>query len=112
MRPLLIAVTLVLGGAALCVPGLRAQTATAVTIDMRDYAFEPHETSVAAGTTVRWVNHDDAPHHVITESTKTLDSGLIAPGSVFAFTFSAPGRYEYRCAVHPTMLGIVNVRVP
>jgi plastocyanin len=110
MRRLVIAAMSIAAGMALAAPQLDAQPAVVVTIDMQDYAFEPHATAVAAGTTVRWVNHDETPHHVITEGSKAVDSGLIAPGSVFSVVFSAPGRYEYRCAVHPTMLGVIDVR--
>jgi plastocyanin len=110
MRPLLSVAIAILASTMIWAQGLRAQPAVTVTVDMQDYAFEPHETGVAAGTAVRWVNRDDAPHHVVTETTKTVDSGLIAPGSTFTFTFAQHGRFEYRCAVHPTMLGIINVR--
>jgi plastocyanin len=110
MRRLLIAAAAVAVEMLLAVPQLRAQPGVIVTIDMQDYAFEPHTAAVAAGTMVRWLNHDDTPHHVVTEQSKTVDSGLITPGSAFSFTFSAPGRFAYRCAVHPTMLGVIEVR--
>ena len=37
--------------------------ANVVTID--NFTFTPPELTVAVGTTVKWVNHDDIPHNVI-----------------------------------------------
>ena len=36
--------------------------ATEIKID--NYSFMPQDITVAAGTTVSWVNHDDVPHTV------------------------------------------------
>lgn len=90
--------------------GLRAQGAA--TVEMRDFAFAPHEWTVTAGTSVRWVNFDDVPHHVVTEGGKLVDSGPIAPGGDFIFAFTQTGRFAYRCAIHPTMLGVITVQEP
>ena len=43
---------------------------------------------------------------------KTIDSGPIAPGKEFTFAFTQAGRFVYRCAIHPTMLGIITVQAP
>ncbi len=32
-----------------------------------------------------------------------FDSGLVADGSTFEFTFDSPGTYLYYCAIHPTL---------
>ena len=37
-------------------------TANLITID--NFTFTPPELTVAVGTTVKWVNHDDIPHLV------------------------------------------------
>lgn len=107
-RPIL-AGAMLIGALALGSPALDAQNA--VTVDMQEFSFQPHEWTVTPGTAVRWVNRDDSPHHVVTEA-KLVDSGAIGPGATFEFTFTQPGRFAYRCAIHPTMLGIVTVRTP
>jgi plastocyanin len=85
-----------------------AETAQVV-ID--NFAYTPREITVAAGTRVTWVNHDDSPHTVTsTAKPRTLDSGAMDTDATFAFTFAAPGTYEYFCAIHPRMTGKVIVK--
>ncbi len=110
MRAAIILVITLTAALAAGTPRLGAQNA--VTVEMRDYAFEPHEWTVTGGAMVRWVNMDDSPHHVVTETNKTIDSGPIAPGKEFTFAFTQAGRFVYRCAIHPTMLGIITVQAP
>jgi plastocyanin len=78
-------------------------------VDIRDFAFEPHEVKVTNGATVRWVNRDSAPHSIAMEGGRPGSSGQLDPGKEHALTFSDAGRFTYRCGVHPTMLGIIVV---
>jgi plastocyanin len=89
-------------------PHLAAQP-PAVVVDMRDFAFEPRDLAIAAGTAVRWVNRDATPHSIVMEGGRPGGSrGTIAPGAEHTFVFREAGRYVYRCGVHPTMLGEVH----
>jgi plastocyanin len=75
-----------------------------------NFAFTPATLTVPAGTTVTWTNHDDIPHTVTSASPpKLFHSGPLDTGDNFAFTFDAPGRYTYFCALHPHMQGTVIV---
>jgi plastocyanin len=77
-------VALLLGpaiGAMLALGTVAAQDATKkdaneITID--NFTFTPKELTVAVGTTVKWVNHDDIPHTVVEKKTtfrsKALDT--------------------------------------
>jgi glucose/arabinose dehydrogenase len=47
----------------------------------------------------------------VTSIDGTFNSGNIAPGRVFNFTFTKPGKYQYQCVIHPSMVGYVNVMV-
>jgi plastocyanin len=38
-----------------------------------------------------------------------FDSGRMAPGATFDFTFAEPGEYPYFCLLHPNMVGTVTV---
>lgn len=80
-----------------------------VVVDIRDFAFEPHEVKVSNGATVRWVNRDPAPHSIAMEGGRPGNSGQLDPGREHAVTFSEAGRFTYRCGVHTTMLGIIVV---
>jgi len=79
---------------------------TEVKID--NFAFAPQRIVVQAGTTVTWINADDAPH-TVASSTKVFKSGALDTEDKFSFTFTTPGTYEYFCSLHPHMTGAVVV---
>jgi plastocyanin len=85
---------------------------SAVTVDIQDFSFQPHERTIQVGSVVHWVNHDDWPHHVAAEDGKSFNSGIITPQKDYRFTFTQAGRFSYRCGVHPTMLGVITVQGP
>src|SRR5215468_4298718 len=76
-----------------------------------NFAFSPREITVALGTRVTWVNHDDVPHTATSSARpRTFDSGALDTDDSFSFVFTAPGTYDYFCAVHPHMTGKVIVK--
>jgi plastocyanin len=88
-----------------------APAAEAARVVIDNFAYAPRELTVAPGTRVTWVNRDDVPHTVTSsERPRALDSGALDTDDTFAFVFSAPGTYEYFCAVHPHMTGKVIVK--
>lgn len=64
--------------------------------------------TVTAGTTVT-ITNDDTADHTWTSTTGAFDSGTLGPGETFEFTFDTPGDYEFFCAIHPGMTGMVTV---
>ena len=93
--------------AAATLPAASARAAeTEVKID--NFAFAPQRIVVQAGTTVTWINADDAPH-TVASSTKVFKSGALDTEDKFSFTFTTPGTYEYFCSLHPHMTGTVVV---
>jgi len=72
-------------------------------------AFVPATISVAAGTTITWTNKD-AIAHTVTSGTNLFDSGSLASGKSFTFTFATAGTYPYYCSIHPTMTATVTVK--
>jgi plastocyanin len=80
---------------------------TEVQIDQ--FTFAPQQVTVKAGTTVTWINDDDAPH-TIASSTKLFKSKPLDTKDKFSFTFTTPGTYEYFCSLHPHMTGAVVVK--
>lgn len=72
-------------------------------------AFTPDDLSVAAGTTVTWINTDSIAH-TSTSNASGWDSGIVAPAGRFSFTFPTAGTFQYHCAIHPGMVGTVIVR--
>jgi len=80
--------------------------AASITID--NFSFTPKEITVAAGTTITWVNHDDVPHTVVSPD-KKFRSKALDTDDQFSFTFTQPGTYAYFCSVHPMMTGKIIV---
>jgi plastocyanin len=92
------------------------------TVEMKLIAYRPEALTVAPGTSVTW-NQKDAGFHTVTSGTVEqgtggvteqpdgkFDSGQLATGKSFTFTFEDAGTYTYFCAVHPaTMRGSVQV---
>lgn len=76
---------------------------------IENFSFTPAEITVTAGTTITWINHDDAPHQV-KSSTDLFRSPAMDTDDQFSFTFTGTGTYEYFCSLHPRMTGKVIVK--
>jgi amicyanin len=95
-------------GAMLAFGSVAAQdAANVITID--NFTFTPPELSVAVGTTVKWVNHDDIPHSVVEKKT-TFRSKALDTDDSYSFTFTNAGTFDYSCGLHPHMVGKVIVK--
>jgi plastocyanin len=94
-------------GSGQCATAAGGTTASA-TVDMAGFAFSPATVSIAAGETVSWTNGDDAPHNA-TMIDGACQTGNLSKGETGALTFTAAGTYGYRCTIHPTMNGTVEV---
>ncbi len=89
-------------------PAESTPPAGATTVQIRDFAFDSASLTIPVGTTVAWTNADAAPH-TVTALDGAFDSGILDPGGGFAWEFSAPGTFPYRCDLHPQMEGSVEV---
>jgi len=77
-------------------------------VSIRDLTFDPMIITVSSGTTVTWYNNDTVDHTVTsTAGPASFDSGVMAPGDTFSFTFTEAGTYDYYCTIHPSMRGQV-----
>lgn len=72
-------------------------------------AYTPDEVNVAVGAQVTWTN-TDAVSHTSTSDVNGWNSGVVAPGGQFSFTFQTGGTFRYHCSIHPGMVGTVVVR--
>jgi plastocyanin len=83
----------------------------AVTVDMKDIKYVPQNVSVKRGGTITWTNSDQVPHTVTKEggAGPEFDSGTIDAGKTYRRTFSAAGRIDYLCTVHPNQKGSITV---
>lgn len=77
------------------------------TVQIVNLHYKPTPLTVAVGETVTWKNEGFIPHTV---TGGELDSGRVRGGGEFSYTFTKPGTFEYRCTIHPSMLGKVIVQ--
>jgi len=94
-------------GAMLAFGTVAAQDANVVMID--NFTFSPKELTVAVGTTVKWVNHDDIPHTVV-NADKLFRSKALDTDDSYSFTFTSAGTFDYFCGLHPYMVGQIIVK--
>jgi len=84
-------------------------------VEMVGTSFSPGTIEVEVGTTVTWVNSSSVIHTVTSgsngESDGTFDSGNVAPGEEFSYTFNEVGEFDYFCIPHYSggMAGTVTV---
>ena len=78
-------------------------------LEIHQFKFLPATVTVAPGTTVTWVNHDEETHTVMS-STGSFASAALEHEQTFNHTFAAPGTYTYFCALHPLMRATVVVK--
>ena len=78
------------------------------TVDIENFAFSPDVVEVLEGTTVTWTNLD-ADSHTVTADDGAFDSGLLAQGESFSYTFDTLGTFPYHCTPHPSMTGDAEV---
>lgn len=81
---------------------------TTIQVSAKNFMFNPATITVKAGATVTWLNLDEEPHTVFSNTGLFRSSALDTKES-FSFTFDKPGTYHYLCTIHPQMLGTIVV---
>jgi plastocyanin len=85
-------------------------TPTAIQVCMVNTAYSPATRTVAAGTTVTWINGDGFSHTVTNDagSTETFNQ-TVGAAATFAHQFNTGGTYNYHCTIHANMHGSIVV---
>lgn len=78
------------------------------TSEIADNKFET-PMKVAVGSEVTWVNTDSIDHNVIAAD-NSFRSDSLDEGDTFVYTFTTAGTFEYACAFHPGMDGVIQVQ--
>ena len=73
------------------------------------FIFSPAVLTIQPNTTVVWKNMTQTPHTVSSDNGTTFDSGTLAPGGAFSFTFKQAGSFAYHCQFHPYMTASITV---
>jgi plastocyanin len=77
-------------------------------IVVKDFMFQPASLQVKLGSTVTWLNKDEEPH-TVTSDTGLFHSGAIDTNESFSFRFDEAGTYHFTCSIHPRMVGTIVV---
>ena len=77
-------------------------------VSIANFAFDPGDVTVGAGTAVTWTNNDGATHRVMADD-ESFDSEDMGQGDTFEHTFDTAGTFSYICGIHPDMKGTVTV---
>jgi len=86
-----------------------APPASEAAVKIDNFSFSPATITIPVGTTVRWTNHDDIPHTVVSDD-KTFKSKALDTDEQFTYTFTKAGTYSYFCSLHPKMTAVVVVK--
>jgi plastocyanin len=86
--------------------------AKGVSVEIKDFAFEPKTVTIRLGQTVTWTNQDSAAHTVVGDGgiDSGIDSGDLSKGKSYSKTFDTEGTLDYHCSIHPQMKGQVIVQ--
>lgn len=76
------------------------------TVLMQDFVYKDKTLTIDKGTTVIFVNKDNAKHTVTSDSGKPLDSKDIGANAQYKFTFDTPGTFPYYCEYHGDKGGV------
>lgn len=94
------------GSVAYASPQAQSETVTVEAADGN--VFVPAEITISVGDTVTWENTDDVSH-TSTSDDGVWQSGNIAPGESYSYTFDEAGTFGYFCEYHQGMVGAVVV---
>jgi plastocyanin len=75
---------------------------------IKDFMYLPMSLTVKAGATITWVNMDDEPHTVVS-NTRLFRSGGMDTNETYSFKFDTPGTYGIVCSIHPRMVATIVV---
>ena len=88
--------------------GANPASAERARVAIKDFMFSPTSLKIKAGTAVTWINQDEEPHTVVSE-TELFRSGGVDTNETFTYTFDKPGTYRFICTIHPRMVGTIVV---
>ncbi|MGD0092009.1 MAG: putative Ig domain-containing protein [Planctomycetota bacterium] len=87
---------------------VRPAGAATANVAIADFSFSPVSVAVNAGDTVTWKNNG-AVTHSTTSDTGAWNSGSLAPGASFSFTFATTGTFPYHDEFYTSMTASVTV---
>lgn len=77
-------------------------------INIKDSSFTPATLTIAAGSTISFVNNTSLPKSIQGIDSNALPKKTIAAGSSYLFTYSNSGIFKYFLAEKPSITGTIN----
>lgn len=82
-----------------------------VVVTQKGQQFTPKAVTLAVGDEIVFVNDDNGTHNVFSESTANpFDLKAQRPGTRTRVAFPKAGQVDVRCAIHPSMRLVVDVK--
>jgi len=78
-------------------------------VSIPGFSFDPPTLTIDQGDIVTWTNNHTVPHTTTSDDGTEWDSGTMAPGATFSYTFTSAGSFPYHCTIHPMMMGTITV---
>ncbi len=78
-------------------------------ISIKNGHYRPKNATVKVGTTLTWTNNDSMPQTVTSDAPGVFDSGTIAPGATWQFTFTKAGEFPYHSTAQQGVYGTITV---
>ena len=88
--------------------GVHADAPIDSQVVIKDFMFHPMSVTIKAGAILTWVNRDEEPH-TVTSETGLFRSGAMDTNDTYVFKFDKPGTYHFLCSIHPQMVGTIVV---
>jgi plastocyanin len=90
--------------------GSAANVVITIVAENGNMSFSPNPATVTRGQTVAWRNSAGTVH-TATQNGGAFNTGNINSGDTSgAITMSTAGTMDYHCALHPAMVGTLNVQ--
>lgn len=83
-------------------------TAGAVAVQIKDFAFNPGAITAKVGQPITFTNADNVPHGAALDD-GSCTTGAFGKGTGSGLVFSQPGTYPFHCPVHHDMTGTIEI---
>ncbi len=79
-----------------------------VTVEIKDFKYNPAALTVKKGTVVTFINRDLAGHSA-TADDGSFDTGVLGQEKSKTVTFDKAGTFNFHCIPHPNIKGTITV---
>ncbi len=78
----------------------KTPSAPVTDISIKASKYHPKNVEIKVGSTLTWTNNDTVPESVTSDAPGLFDSGPLAPGATWKYTFSKAGVFPYHSSTN------------